>query len=639
MNPSYRSLCSKNTPPGKWLFGAELPKQIKEIAEVNKMANKLGPSQTSPGTRRGDRRNTSGRGSTFNQGSRPKSIFFRLKESQQHHSQQEGSQEQPTFLDSYKAALLPVEVGAYAGNLANFLLSWRSITSDPWVLEAVSGYHLEFCTKPVQTKLPNPPILSVADKEIIDEELHKLLHKGAIEQAPYCKDQFISNMFLVPKKTGDLRPVINLKSLNEFVEKIHFKMENIDMVKNLTKPGNYLASIDFKDAYFSVPIWQPHRKYLRFFWNNQTFQFACLPFGYSLAPRVFTKLLKPVTAHTRYHGVRLVSFIHDILIIGHNHQECLEHVSFLKNLLTDLGFIVNTGKSNLEPSQSLIFLGFIVNSQKMLLILPDHKVLKIKNACQSILKQKVVSLSDVAHVTGHLVSAFPAINYLELYYKSIEFCKSHQLHLGASFDDTVTLSDQAKLDLAWVIDNLGQYNGKYLHEMPISLFIESDASNTGWGAHCNGVATGGQWSRSEIDLHINHLELLAAFYALQSFVPQYKSAAHIRLKVDNSTAVACINNFGSIRSPFLNTLSRTIWDWCISRKIHISAVSIPGVDNTVADVMSRQNSDKLEWALNFSVFQRLSSLVFKPDIDLFASRLNKQLPVLYLGIQNQTAML
>ena len=91
--------------------------------------------------------------------------------------------------------------------------------------------------------------------------------------------------------------------------------------------------------------------------------------------------------------------------------------------------------------------------------------------------------------------------------------------------------------------------------MPISLFIESDASNTGWGAQCSGVATGGPWSQSEIDLHINHLELLAAFYALQSFVPQYKSAARIRLKVDNSTAVACINNFGSIRSPSLNTLS------------------------------------------------------------------------------------
>ena len=76
VNPSYRSLCSKNTPPGKWLFGDELPKHIKEIVEVNKMANKLGPSQTSPGTRRGDRRNTSGRGSSFNQGQGRKVYFL-----------------------------------------------------------------------------------------------------------------------------------------------------------------------------------------------------------------------------------------------------------------------------------------------------------------------------------------------------------------------------------------------------------------------------------------------------------------------------------------------------------------------------------------------------------------------------------
>ena len=58
------------------------------------------------------------------------------------------------------------------------------------------------------------------------------------------------------------------------------------------------------------------------------------------------------------------------------------------------------------------------------------------------------------------------------------------------------------------------YDGKCLHEMPISLCNESDASNT-WGAHCNGVVTGGPWPQSEIDFHINHLELRAAFYALQ----------------------------------------------------------------------------------------------------------------------------
>ena len=79
----------------------------------------------------------------------------------------------PSSSTATKAPLFPVEVGAYAGNLANFLLSWRSFASDCWVLEAVSGYRLDFGTKPVQTKLPNPPVLSVADGENIDQELHK----------------------------------------------------------------------------------------------------------------------------------------------------------------------------------------------------------------------------------------------------------------------------------------------------------------------------------------------------------------------------------------------------------------------------------------------------------------------------------
>ena len=124
---SYRSLCSKNTPPGKWLFGDELPKQIKEIAEMNKMAKKFGPSQTSPGARRGCRINTfSGRGSGFNKGQGPQKYIFKFKQSQQHISQQEGSQEQLKFLDSYKAALLPVEVSAYARNVLYVCLTHQT---------------------------------------------------------------------------------------------------------------------------------------------------------------------------------------------------------------------------------------------------------------------------------------------------------------------------------------------------------------------------------------------------------------------------------------------------------------------------------------------------------------------------------
>ena len=77
--------------------------------------------------------------------------------------------------------------------------------------------------------------------------------------------------FLLPKKTGDLRPVINLKPLNQFVQRIHFKMENIQRAMNFVSLGDYMVPLDLKDAYFSVPIFRPHCKYLRFTWRDRRY--------------------------------------------------------------------------------------------------------------------------------------------------------------------------------------------------------------------------------------------------------------------------------------------------------------------------------------------------------------------------------
>ena len=80
--------------------------------------------------------------------------------------------------------------------------------------------------------------------------------------------------------------------------------------------------------------------------------------------------------------------------------------------------------------------------------------------------------------------------------------------------------------------------------------IESDASNGGWGACCNVLRTRGQWSRQEAALHINGKELLATFLAVQTFAKN-KRVRHIRLKVDNKTAVYYINYMGGTRSQSL----------------------------------------------------------------------------------------
>ena len=139
---------------------------------------------------------------------------------------------------------------------------------------------------PIQSSLPNPPMLNQHEESVMNNEVEKRVPKGAIEKVNHSPGEVLSNMFLVPKKTGDLRPVINLKPLNEIVAKIHFKMEGIHLVQDLVKPGDYPATIALKDAYFSIPIFPRDRKYFRFLWDKIVYQFICLPFGYSLAPRV-----------------------------------------------------------------------------------------------------------------------------------------------------------------------------------------------------------------------------------------------------------------------------------------------------------------------------------------------------------------
>ena len=83
--------------------------------------------------------------------------------------------------------------------------------------------------------------------------------------------------------------------------------------------------------------------------------------------------------------------------------------------------------------------------------------------------------------------------------------------------------------------------------------------------------------------------------------------------------------WGGIRSPSLDELAVSIWGWCISRNILLSAQHIPGKSNCEADSLSRQFVSNLEWSLDQDVFDRLVAITFLPDIDLFASRLNAKL--------------
>ena len=270
----------------------------------------------------------------------------------------------------------PPSIPCMAGRLKNYVHKWYTITSDQWILDALRGVTIEFIVKPTQLFVPNQYKFNPLEIKIIDEQIACFLERGIIEKATHSNGEYISNIFIRPKKDGSYRLILNLQQLNESVEYHHFKMENLRNAITLMTPNCFMASIDLKDAYYSVSVNKNHRKYLRFIWKHQLFQFTCLPNGLSCAPRIFTKILKPIYATLRSQGFENVGYIDDSYLQGGTFSDCNTNVAVTTKLFTDLGFILNHEKSVFEPKQVITFLGFVLNSVTLTVALTPEKATK-----------------------------------------------------------------------------------------------------------------------------------------------------------------------------------------------------------------------------------------------------------------------
>jgi len=180
-------------------------------------------------------------------------------------------------------------VSDYAGRTAVCHKAWNNITNNKFVLGLVRGINLQFLTTPRQAEPAKEISMSQHEMTLVDMEVSEMIRKGAILAVDPVAGQFVSNIFLTPKKSGGMRPVINLKQLNNFLEPVHFKMEHLLTILPLLEQGSLMTSLDLKDAYFSLPMAKSVRKYLRFSWRGRLYEFQCLCFGLSPAPYFFYK--------------------------------------------------------------------------------------------------------------------------------------------------------------------------------------------------------------------------------------------------------------------------------------------------------------------------------------------------------------
>ena len=223
---------------------------------------------------------------------------------------------------------------------------------------------MELSELPVQHQFV-PTKFNSAETAIIEQEINKMIKKGIIKKVLHEKHEIISNIFSIPKKDGTHRVILNLKDFNRNVSYHHFKMDSLNTILKLLDKDCFMASLDLKDAYYSIPIRKSDRKYLRFYWQDNLYQYTCLPNGLSSGPRKFIKIMKPALSTLHIRGHIVSSHLDDFHLQGKTQHDCSLNLIDTIKLFTQLGLLVHFDKCTFLPFQEIVILGFVINSKTM----------------------------------------------------------------------------------------------------------------------------------------------------------------------------------------------------------------------------------------------------------------------------------
>ncbi len=274
----------------------------------------------------------------------------------------------PGLLDTPSQVCLPLNEHCFL--YRHFFHEWERLPGvSLWVLRTIrSGYTLQFGKNPPRFGVHLAVVNSTSKASVLRQELSSLLQKGVIEEVPQSdvEQGFFSRYFLIPKRDGCLRPILDLRRLNFSLYKGKFKMLTMKTIMSQVQGGgDWFVTINLKDAYFHIQVVQRHRRFLRFAFGGKAYQYKVLPFGLALAPRTFTKCMDAALAPLRLQGIRVLNYLDDWLILAHSRELVSRHRDMVLGHIHSLGLRMNAKKSVLLQSQRTVFLGVRLDSVQM----------------------------------------------------------------------------------------------------------------------------------------------------------------------------------------------------------------------------------------------------------------------------------
>ena len=515
------------------------------------------------------------------------------------------------------------------GRLQSFWEIWAHKGANPKVVSILKeGYVLPFKVRPPLVR--DPLIVSGYANPIRDSHLQAavqaLIEKKAVERVRVQTSlAFFNRLFIVPKPNHKWRPILDLSTLNQFLCVKTFKMETPETIRTSLQQEEWVTSLDFSDAYFHIPIHYTSRKFLRFHFQNQSYQFRALPFGLSTAPMEFTGVVKEVKLMAQSQGIRIHQYLDDWLIRAPTKESCHQGTQSLLALCQELGWMVNMQKSELEPQQVFDFVGYQYDLLNGVVRPTQNRWETLQQKITVLLQNRSCPVRTFMSLIGLLTATEKQVTLGRLHMRPIQWHLKKHWRVPESLEKEIPIPRSLHQYLQWWTQEENVLKGQPLHPLRHAVQIFTDASKEGWGAHLGDFTASGTWSVPESKLHINFLELKAVLLALKRFQHLVQGKV-VLIATDNTTVVAYINKEGGMRSGSLCALLWRLLCWCSLNQIVLKARHIPGRLNVIADKLSRQRQViQTQWSLHQETFDLLCQTWHYPRVDMFATRYNCKL--------------
>ena len=232
--------------------------------------------------------------------------------------------------------------------------------------------------------------------------------QGGLRTNPTAISRLLQQPLLGAKKSGGLRPVINLKPLKLFLKKEKFKMETTRSIRKALSTGNWVTSIDLKDEYFHVPVHPNFRKYLRV--GGKVSQFRALPFGLSPALREFCRVTGVLGTLFPKLTIYLHLYLDDWLLRATPRAICLAYTQIALEKAQNLGFLVNWAKSELIPTPRFVFLREAYDLVAGLVRPSKEAVAKVLTLCRVLSRQPL----QTSHFLHRLLGVLNSVAVVEM---------------------------------------------------------------------------------------------------------------------------------------------------------------------------------------------------------------------------------